>query len=111
MTQNPNTARRLESIARLALDAAAPTGEQDAAAAAFFRLLRNAGMSVEALIDLSAKPEPARRSPVMPFGKYRGRTIAEICRIDPSYGFWIVTAHRITPAVRKAFADELGIDL
>jgi len=68
-------------------------------------------MSVEALIDLSAKPEPARRSPVMPFGKYRGRTIAEICRIDPSYGFWIVTAHRITPAVRKAFADELGIDL
>ena len=111
MTQNANTARRLESIARLALDGAAPTGEQDAAAAAFFRLLRNASMTVENLIDLSSRPEPERRSPIMPFGKFKGRTIAEICRVDPSYSFWIVGAHRIAPAIRKAFADELGIDL
>ena len=103
-------ARKLESVARLALAASAPQGEQDAAAAAFFRLLRNAGASVENLIGLAPRPEPDRRSPIMPFGKFRGRRIADICRMDPGYAFWIVGTHRITPTIRRAFAAELGID-
>jgi hypothetical protein len=105
-------ARKLESCARLALDLAAPQGEQDAAASAFFRLLRNAGASVENLIDLSPRPTdpPRPASPPMPFGKYKGRSIADICRGDPGYAFWIVGTYRIAPAIRRAFAAELGID-
>jgi hypothetical protein len=64
------------------------------------------------LIELSPRPKepPRHNSPPMPFGKYRGRRIDDICRMDPSYGFWIVGTYRIAPAIRRAFAAELGID-
>jgi rhodanese-related sulfurtransferase len=49
---------------------------------------------------------------VIPFGKYRGRTYAEIARVDPAYLNWIVTTLTGRRAQHAAEAlSERGVEL
>jgi hypothetical protein len=90
---------REQKLFRLALDRSASKGEIANAALALINSLRERGVSAydkkEADSFKVGKPSPPRHDPVanwpgsilMPWGKYKGRPLAEI---DPSYFRWCI---------------------
>lgn len=101
--------RKLEAVARLALHSGTAEAEWQAAGIAFFRVLRAAGVEVEQLIDLA--PQQSRPAVVMPYGKHRGKMVADIVRTDPGYAWWAVEKSGFPFYLREAFAAELGVEL
>ena len=104
----PAAPQKLEAVARLALHAATPDAEWQAAAIGFFRILRAAGVEPSQLIDMAPRDRPMVR---MPFGKYVGKSIADIARTDPGYCWWAVERSGFPIHLREAFAAELGVEL
>ena len=94
----------LQSICNLALCPSAPDGEWHSAAIAFFRIHRKAGTSPFEFVRKQTKS----RSPIMPFGKYKGRTVSYIVNEDPAYAFWVLeNCVNLAPGIRTAFEKEL----
>ncbi len=100
--------RKLEAVARLALHASTPDAEWQAAAIGFFRILRAAGVEASQLIEMAPKDRPPVR---MPYGKHRGRLVADVVQTDPAYAWWAVEKSGFPLHLREAFAAELGVEL
>jgi uncharacterized protein (DUF3820 family) len=100
--------RKLEAVARLALHAATPEAEWQAAAVGFFRILRAAGVEPSQLIDMAPRDRPPVR---MPCGKHRGRLVADVVATDPGYAWWVCEKSGFPIHLREAFAAELGVEL
>lgn len=100
--------RKLEAVARLALHASTPEAEWQAAAVAFFRVLRAAGVEPHQLIEMAPKDRPLV---TMPYGKHRGKLVADVVRTDPGYAWWCVEKSGFPLHLREAFAAELGVEL
>jgi hypothetical protein len=81
----------LRSCAALALHPATPANEADAAARAFFRVLKTLNVSAEDLLALKAGPPLAGHAspsrPFFSFGKYQGLPVEAI---PTSYLTWVL---------------------
>lgn len=73
---------RLSNIADLALHESTPEPEWQAAAIAFFRVLRNSNTPASAVLVSSEAPRPYQPersgNATMPFGKFKGTLLFEI---------------------------------
>lgn len=103
-------AERLHKIANLALAPSAAQGEWQAAAIAFFATLRAEGCTT--LPGQGAPPPPGPTawdySPIMPFGKFKGRSVQWISEVEPEYLEWVLeNCHRISQALRRAIESSL----
>ena len=100
---------------RLALCPAAPQGEWQAAALAYFRVLRAGEVSADELRELFAvgrEPRSAGASsdptPTVSFGRHRDRTVRWVVEHDPSYAEWLLRkAVNLSPALRSELRREL----
>jgi hypothetical protein len=96
-----------EKILRLALDTAATDGEAESAACALVRNWRKAGVTAEDIIGVRLPPRLPPKA--MPFGQYRGLSIATIADDDPEYLRWVLsTCTRLRPGLRRAIEAALG---
>jgi hypothetical protein len=99
---------KLEKILRLALCPAAPQGEWESAAYALIRTLRASGAKPEDVLSTRATAPTAVNSPIMRFGKYRGRAVRWIVESDPSYAEWVVRkVTNLSPSLRQEFRSDL----
>ena len=90
----------------LCLDAAATPGESEAAAVKLVRHWRADGVSADELLGGSPKSTPAALA--MPFGQYRGVSLASIAADDPKYLEWVLAnVSRLRPGLRKAIQAAL----
>ena len=102
-----------EKLMRLALRPAAPQGEWQAAALAYFRVLRAGEVSADELREMlgivQEQPEPAPdTTPMVSFGRHRDRTVRWIVEHDPSYAEWLLRkAVNLSPALHSEFRREL----
>jgi uncharacterized protein (DUF3820 family) len=82
-----------EKFIGLGLDPAAQQGESDVCAIKLFRSLRRRDVSAERIIRSfaqathAARELSAARGYMMPFGKYRGKTVGEV---PPRYLRWVL---------------------
>jgi hypothetical protein len=96
---------KAEKVLRLALCPSSPEGEWSAAAVAFFRTLRSAGARAE---DILNNAPAVAHSHVFPFGKFKGRTVAQVARESPSYLEWVlINLTKMDPSLRKEILTEL----
>ena len=102
-----------EKLMRLALCPAAPQGEWQAAALAYFRALRAWQVSADDLREmLGIVQEPPEPPPdltaVVSFGRHRDRTVCWVVEHDPSYAEWLLhKAVNLSPAQRSELMREL----
>ena len=98
---------------RLALCPAAPQGEWQAAALAYFRALRAGQVSADDLREMLGivrePPEPLPdTTPFLSFGRYRDKTVRWIVLNDPAYAEWILrSVTNLSPALHNEFRREL----
>ena len=100
------TISKLQAIVALALCPSAPQGEWEASAIAIFRICRTHKLNPFAL------SAPPRRddscSPIIGFGKHKGRTAKWIAQNVPDYGVWLLgNATKLSPFIREALQKEL----
>jgi hypothetical protein len=102
-TMNPQA----EKILRLALDTAATDGEAESAAVMLIRNWRASGVTAEDILGQTTSARlPAK---VMPFGQYKGASIAAIEREDPEYLQWVLaTCTRRRQGLRRAIEAALA---
>ena len=106
---------RILNALRLALDPAAPDGEQKAAMLGILRIARSAKWTVAEFLrqlgvaEREVPPEPPYGWDVqLPFGKYRGHTVGAITKRDPDYLLWILENFEgLRPALRRAIEAAL----
>jgi len=97
---------KLQSIIRLGLCPSAPEGEWQAAAIAFFRTCRNNSIDPLAMADSRTKQDAP--SPLMPFGKHKGKSIQWIARNAPDYAYWVLhNVTKLSPFVRTQLVKEM----
>ena len=102
-----------EKLMRLALCPAAPQGEWQAAALAYFRALRAAEVTADELREMLAiVQEPPRAStrptPVVSFGRHRTESCAGLSSTTRAYAEWLLhKAVNLSPAQRSELMREL----
>lgn len=94
------TEERAVKLLQLALNPAAHDGEWQNA----FARVRGMARNVSELLDLIDQPDESEdTSPPFPFGKYKGFTVLEIWKADPSYLQWVLDSCKtIQPWLRTA---------
>jgi Putative quorum-sensing-regulated virulence factor len=104
----PMNPDRLNYIADLALHPNTPQGEWEAAAVAFFRVLRNSNTPPEAILVSSEAPRkfhPERSgSTPMPFGKFKDLPLAEI---PSDYLEFLLSCDWLRHPLRSRIEEEL----
>jgi Putative quorum-sensing-regulated virulence factor len=99
---------RLSNIADLALHESTPDHEWQAAAIAFFRVLRNSKTPSEALLVSTEAPRKFRPefsgSYSMPFGKFKDTPLAEI---PDDYLEWLLSCEWLRDPLRSKVEAEL----
>ena len=99
---------RLNNIADLALHESTPDPEWQAAAIAFFRVLRNSKTPASALLVSPEAPRPFRPqhsgSHTMPFGKFKGLQLAHI---DSDYLEFLLSCDWLKDPLRSKIEAEL----
>ena len=74
-------------------------------AALLIRIMETTGWEAP---DMAARMQPATAD-VLPFGKYRGRAIAEVAKRDPGYLRWMLDAiPDLKPALRSALQKQVN---
>jgi hypothetical protein len=99
---------KLEKLSRLALCPTAPHGEQDAAAAAVFRLLRHNGLRSLSWGKKAEEKIRCKEYMRFPFGKHKNKKVDFVADHDPEYCTWFLkNIEKISPYLRKDIEEAL----
>jgi hypothetical protein len=107
-----------EKLLRLGLCPGAHQGEWKSAAIKFFASLRKEGVKAEEFLALGNESHQQRQQRhhhyeepaemILPFGKYKGHSVAYIAQIDPSYLNWCLdNLTKINLRLRKEISSQL----
>ena len=77
-------------------------------AALLIRIMETSGWDAPRMAGVVSAPTAAGQD-VMPFGKYRGRAIAEVAKRDPGYLRWMLNSiPDLKPALRTALQKQVN---
>jgi hypothetical protein len=105
-----------EKLMRLAFCPSASQGEWQAAALAYFRVLRARGVTADELREMlgivQEPPEPPPdTAPFLSFGQYRDKTVRWIVLNDPGYAEWILrSVTNLAPLCAASLCVSCGSD-
>lgn len=102
---NDSTLATLMNVADLALHPNTPDPEANAAAMAFFRILRRHGANDHTALNLRPLPTPRGSSPIMPFGKYSGFPLSQI---PTDYLSWLASCPWLRDPLKSQINSQLS---